>query len=401
MQTVSRAFSPLEGVRVLDFSSNIAGPYASMILAQLGADVIKVEPPGGDDSRGYASRINGASIVDRHVGAGKRGVVINLKDERGLRVALELAQRSDVLIQSMRPGVATRLGIGRDAVRELNPEILYYDLNAFGSGPSGRELPGYDPLVQAFSGIMAMTGHDGSPPVRCAPSIIDIGTGQWIALGIVAAILGRTRGQVVNTMETALVDTAFSAVGYQATAAYVTGARPPRAGSGNPIAAPYQCYEARDGFLLIAAPSQRLWEGVVRALQAPELLEDPRFTTVADRSAHREELEQAITAIMREHDTAVWAERFARERVPVGPVLGLEEAVTSEVSRERGTFQDCDGVPLVRLPWLADDEPIAWRHRAPALGEHTAEVLGELGYEPGEIESLIAGGALATPAPVS
>ncbi|HYF20778.1 MAG TPA: CoA transferase [Ramlibacter sp.] len=395
---MTASLQPLAGVRVADFSSNMAGPYGAMILAQLGADVVKVEAPAGDDARGWPPFVDGMSLTHRHMGAGKRGMVIDLRRPEGVDVARDLIARSDVVLQSMRPGVADRIGIGAAAARECNPDILYYDVNAFGSGPTGAAMPGYDPLVQAFSGIMQMTGHDDSPPTRCAPSIVDLGTGQWIAMGVMAALMAREKGQAVGRLETALVDTAFSVVPYQATAARLTGRRPPRAGSGNPIASPYQCYRAQDAELLIAAPSQRLWESVVRTLEAPHLLQDPRFADVAARSSHRRELQQAIEERLATADVDDWIPRFARAGVPVTRVSGLEQAVAGGIAAERGTFQESEGVPLVRLPWLADGRPLAWRRPAPRLGEHTLEVLRELGYAQDRIDHLLAGGAVVAAA---
>ena len=374
-------FAPLEGVRIVDFSTNMAGPYATMILAQLGADVIKVEAPSGDDARAWAPEIDGASIVHRHMNAGKRGIVLDLGTAAGREAALALAAKSDVLLQSMRPGVAERIGIGEEAVRAANPDILYYALNAFGAGPIGRSLPGYDPLVQAFTGIMRMNGHEGAPPVRCAPSVVDLGTGQWVAMGVLAAMLAKQRGQPVRSMETALVDTGFSLVAYQATAARMTGQRPGRAGSGNPIAAPYEVYPARDGDLMIAAPNQRLWERVAAVLGITALVDDARFATVADRSRNNAELTPAIAAALACEDVNVWVERLRAAGVPVTPVAGLEEAVRAEATAERRTFIELDGVPHVRLPWIADGQTVPWVRRAPRLSEHTAEVLQELGLE--------------------
>jgi crotonobetainyl-CoA:carnitine CoA-transferase CaiB-like acyl-CoA transferase len=392
---MTAALQPLAGVRVADFSSNMAGPYGAMILAQLGADVVKVEAPAGDDARGWPPFLHGMSLTHRHMGAGKRGIVVDLKRPEGVAVARDLMARSDVVLQSMRPGVADRIGIGAAAARERNPGVLYYDVNAFGSGPAGAGMPGYDPLVQAFSGIMQMTGHDDAPPTRCAPSIIDLGTGQWIAMGVLAALMARGRGQPVRQLETALVDTAFSVVPYQASAARITGQRPPRAGSGNPIASPYQCYRARDAELLIAAPSQRLWEAAVCTLEAPQLLQDPRFADVAARSSHRRELQEAIERCLATADVDDWIQRFTRAGVPVTRVSGLEQAVAGDIARERGTFQDSDGVPLVRLPWPAVGRPVPWQRPAPRLGEHTVQVLRELGYPQDRIEHLLAGGAVA------
>ena len=386
-------FAPLQGIRVLDFCTNIAGPFGAMILAQLGADVVKVESPGGDDSRGYASKVNDISVVHSYVNVGKRSVVIDLKQPEGHDAALRLIASADVVLQSMRPGTMDRLGLGQDAAREVNPEILYYDVNGFGAGAVGAPLPGYDPLVQAFTGIMEMNGFDDSPPTRCAPSVVDLGTGQWVAMGVMAALMARQAGQTVHAMETALVDTGFSLAAYQATSAYVSGKRPPRGGSGNPIAAPYQCYTTQDGYLLIAAANQRLWLAVTRALEAPALADDPRFETVADRSGHRNELEQEINAILRNRRTEEWLPRFRSERVPVGEVLGLEEAIRTEVAEERRTLQDSDGVPLVRLPWLADGQKVPWARPAPRLGEHTEQVLRELGYSAEQVTDLEADGA--------
>ena len=389
----SATFAPLGGVRIVDFSTNMAGPFATMILAQLGADVVKVEAPAGDDARAWAPDVDGASVVHRHMNAGKRGIVLDLGTPGGREAALALAARSDVLLQSMRPGVAERIGIGEDAVRTVNPDILYYALSAFGAGPVGRGLPGYDPLVQAFSGIMRMNGHDGAPPVRCAPSVIDLGTGQWIAMGVLAAMLAKHHGQPVRTMETALVDTAFSLVAYQATTARMTGQRPKRAGSGNPIAAPYEVYPARDGDLMIAAPNQRLWERVAEVLGISGLIVDPRFLTVAERSRNNNELTAAITAALAGEDVGIWVERLMAAGVPVTPVAGLEEAVLAEATTERGTFAELDGVPHVRLPWIADSVPIHLVGTAPRLGEHTIEVLRESGFDRAAINAMLRDGA--------
>ena len=385
---------PLAGVRIADFSSNMAGPYGAMILAQLGADVIKIEPPEGDDSRSWPPFVESVSLAHRHMGAGKRGMVIDLKKRQGVEVAMALIARSDVVLQSMRPGVAERIGIGQAAARAANPDVLYYDLSAFGNGATGKAMPGYDPLVQAFTGIMQMTGHAGSPPTRCAPSLVDLGSGQWIAMGVLAALMARQKGQPVCSLDTALVDTAFSVIPYQATAAKLSGKRPPKAGSGNPIAAPYQCYHARDAEILIAAPSQRLWEAVVKALDAPALAADQRFATVSLRTQNLLALEEMLNGILQTLDVDTWIERFTRAGVPVTRVSGLEQAVVSEVAHERGTFIDLDGVPLVRLPWLADGQPIQWRRPAPELGEHSAEILAELGYGGQQTADLLASGAV-------
>ncbi|MBX9609674.1 MAG: CoA transferase [Gammaproteobacteria bacterium] len=384
---------PLEGVRIVEFSGSIAGPSATMILAQLGADVIKVEAPAGDDARAWPPHVGDRSVVFRQMCAGKRGIVLDLKQPLAVEIALELCDGAAVVMQTMRPGVAERMGIGEGAVRARNADVLYVDMNAFGTGPVGAAMPGYDPMVQAFSGIMAMTGHDGAPPTRCAPSLIDLGTGQWLAMGILAAVMAKFRGQPVQRLETALVDTAFSVVSYQATDALMTGQRPPRAGSGNPIAAPYQCYAARDGEFLLAAANERLWQRVLDVLDAPALRADPRFVSAVERSRHRVALEAELNARFAEASVDEWIGKLADAGVPATRVYGLEEAVVSEVARERRTFQDCDGVPHVRLPWLVDDEPLPAPAPAPRLGQHTREVLRELGWAEARIDAAFACGA--------
>lgn len=390
-------FRPLDGVRVIEFSSSIAGPLSTMILAQLGADVVKVEPPEGDDARGWPPHIGDRSVVYRNMSVGKRGVVIDLKQAEGVDVALALTRSASVVLQSMRPGVADRLGIGATAVRERNPEVIYYDMNAFGTGPVGRAMPGYDPMAQAFSGIMEMTGHDGSPPTRCAPSLIDLGTGMWIAMGVLAAVLAKQRGQSVHSMETALVDTAFSAVCYQATTALMTGARPPRAGSGNPIAAPYQCYEASDAPFMLAAGNQKIWLRLVAVLEAPELAQDPRFTTGTLRSEHRHALETELNARFAKSTADDWVATLSAAGIPATRVYGLEQAVVSDIARERRTFAESEGVPLVRLPWLIDGEPLPWSSPAPVFGQHTREVLREAGFADDRIDRLVASGTVREP----
>ena len=330
---------------------------------------------------------------------GKRNVVIDLKHRQGAEVALTLAQSAQVVLQTMRPGVADRLGIGAAAVRTRNPDVIYYDMNAFGTGPVGRGMPGYDPLAQAFAGIMEMTGHEGSPPTRCAPSLIDLGTGMWIAMGVLAAVLAGERGQKVRSMETALVDTAFSVVCYQATTALMTGERPPRAGSGNPIAAPYQCYEASDAPFMLAAANQKLWAKVVKILDAPELLEDARFANGTLRSTNRYALETELNLRFANSTADDWVARFSADGIPATRVYGLEQAVVSDIARERRTFAESDGVPLVRLPWLVDGEPIPWSSPAPALGQYTREVLRESGFSDERIDALVASGAVREAVP--
>ena len=394
MQRESSQIQPLAGVRVADFSSNMAGPFGAMILAQLGADVIKIEPPQGDDAREWPPFVHGVSATHRHMNAGKRGMIIDLKKQEGVDVALALIARSDVLLQSMRPGVAERIGIGKAAALARNPDLLYYELSAFGDGPRGAAMPGYDPLVQAFTGIMQMTGHEGSPATRCAPSIIDLSSGQWIAMGVLAAMLARQKGSTITSMQTALVDTAFNLVPHQAMNARVTGKRPAKSGSGNTIAAPYQCFSAADGEILVAAPSDRLWRALLQAIDASGLADEAAFSSNSARVKNVRELEIKLNAIFAKRDVQAWIERLTAAGVPAARVAGLEESVKGAIADERQTFIENDGAPLVRLPWLIDGKSVPWKRAAPKLGEHTVEILKELGFRDGETDRLIESGAV-------
>ena len=241
-----------------------------------------------------------------------------------------------------------------------------------------------------------MNGHDGTPPSRCAPSVIDLGTGQWIAMAVLAALLATQKGHAVKRIETALLDTAFALVPYQATTARMTGQRPKRAGSGNPIAATYQTYTIGDDMLLIAAPSQRLWERLVAVLGSPQLLSDSRFTTVADRSANSQVLDQEITRLLTAGTADDWMARLKEAGIPVTRVAGLEQAVRSEIARERGTFVKSEDVPLVRLPWLVDGGAVPWARPVPHLGEHKVEILRELNYDDAAVAGLLRDGAVRT-----
>ena len=394
-------FLPLEGTRVLDVTTSIAGPFCAEILAALGADVVKVERPDtGDDGRAWGPPFwNGESAMFLSVNAGKRSLAVSLRDERGREVVLRLAERADIFLQSLRPGLAERLGFGPDVVRERNPRLVYCSVGAYGRvGPLSHE-PGYDALMQAAGGLMSMTGEPGRSGVRAGSSLIDMGTGMWSALGIVSALLERERTGEGSTVDTSLYETALSYVGYHLVGYLADGTIPTRQGTVFPMVAPYQVFPTRDCELMIAGGNDRLFASICDAVNLPELASDDRFRTNPERVRNREQLVAILSDRLRERDTAEWHGLLTRAGVPAAPVADVEDVVAAEQTQALGMLQPLahPRIPDLRLaaiPLSFDRERAQHRLPPPLVGEHTAEVLREAGYADEEIAELAAGGVV-------
>ena len=381
----------LTGVRVVEVGSNIAGPLAGMILGDLGADVIKIEDPvAGDDTRSLAPMVDGESTVFRSFNRGKRSVALDLRSPGGRAAALRIAAAADVVIQNLRPGVVERLGVGFDAVSTANDRVIYCSISAFGPGALGAKMPGYDALVQAYSGIMASTGHpgegDGGGPVRVSSSLVDISTGVWAALGILAALLRRATVAGPQYIEPALLDTALTLMGHQVTSSFLTGEAPERLGSGSPSFSPYQAYRASDDWVFVAAGSNRLFAKLCGQLGCPELATDDRFAAPAGRTAHRDVLNKELQDRFQTAPLADWLARLGAAGVPACPVHDLPAALASPVTAERGLLLD----GFLRLPVDAAGRP-AFRP-PPRLGQDTGAVLAEVGLAQCEIDELVGSG---------
>lgn len=392
---VTTQFEPLADIRVLDLTSSLAGPHCTEILGALGADVVKVErPEGGDDTRSWGPPFwDGEGTLFLAANANKRSLVLRLSDPRGREALLRLADRSDVFIQSLRPGLAERSGFGPEEVRARNPRLVYCSIGAFGRVGPLRDAPGYDPLIQAASGIMSVTGEPGGEPVRVGASLVDHMTGMWAALGIVAALGERAETGVGRVVDTSLYETALGLMSYHLTGYVASGTPPGRLGTEFPLIAPYQAFATADGHVMVAATNDRLFSALCDALDLAGVPEDARFATNPARVENRVALTDLLAARFAAAPTVTWLERLGAAGVPAAPVQDVA-AVLRHPQTEALEMLETELRALA--PALSvDGARVRNRKRAPALGEHTREVLAEAGYSEEEVAALAASGVIA------
>lgn len=374
------------GLRVLDLGTNIAAPFAAMILGDMGADVVKVERlPVGDDTRALPPYWNGDATVFLAMNRNKRSVLLDIKTDEGRAALWKLIESADVVVESFPPGLAAKLGLSFEDLRTRNPRIVLCSVSAFGDGPIGAAMPGYDALVQAVSGLMSFTGPAQSAPVRLAPSVLDLTTGMWGLIGIMAALTRRAAGGGAAHVRPSLLDSAFTLMCHQVLGFNATGELPRKLGSGAPSAAPYRVFEAADGGFMLATASDAQFSRLCATLGLNDLPMDARFSTTAARLAHRDELDELLAGVFRREPLAVWLDRLGAAGISAGRVNDLRQALALPVVAERALFvaandarQPTD-LQLLRLPIDPDGSGI--RTRAPALGAHTEEVLREVGMD--------------------
>lgn len=387
--------NPLNGTLVVDLSQNVAGPYCTQILGDLGAEVIKVERPGkGDEARSWAPPYWGEEAATfLSFNRNKRSLALDLKGPGALDILRRLVGKADVLVQSFRARVVEELGLGYEQAKALNPRIVYCSITAYGTRGPLKDLPGYDPLMQAYGGLMSINGHPGQPPARVGTSIVDMGTGMWAALGILAALRERDRTGQGSHVITALYDTALAWIPYQMMNYLASGEAPLPQGSGTPMIAPYEAFPTADGHLMIAAPSDALFGKVCEALGIPEVARDPRFAGNPNRVRNRKALFDLLSEVTRRETAGQLLPRLLAAGVTAAPIKTIDRVVVDPQTEASGMLPPMPHprIPdfrVVALPIQWDGERPSARRVPPKLGEHTDEILSELGYTPPEIERL-------------
>lgn len=371
---------PLEGLTAYEFGSNVAGPFAGSILAELGATLIKVERPEGDDARVWGPPFadDGTATIFHALNRNKRSITVDLKDPAALdALKQKIAADGDIVVQNMRPGAMRKLGLDSDTLLALNPRMIVCNLHAFGASGPLKDRPGYDALMQAFGGIMSVTGEEGRPPVRCGISVIDMGTGMWCAIGILSALLRRGVTGKGGVVDAALFETAVQWMTFYSADMQVTGKSPTRHGSGVRGIAPYEAFECDDGYQIVAASNDRLFFKLADALGHPEWKSDPRFATNPQRDAHRVELKTMLTGIFLREPRAHWQAILDAAGVPSAPTQTTEEVLAHPQTIASGMMQKLAGYPLslIGMPLQFDGNRPGLRSSAPALGEANDEIL--------------------------
>jgi crotonobetainyl-CoA:carnitine CoA-transferase CaiB-like acyl-CoA transferase len=376
---------PLDGILVADFSRVLAGPLATMTLADLGADVVKVERPGaGDDTRSWGPPyVEEGATYYLGLNRGKRSVALDLADPADLALARELAARADVLVESFRPGTMSRLGLDLDELRREHPRLVTCTISAFGTGEAARALPGYDLLLQAMGGIMSVTGDPDGLPTKTGTALVDMLCGLFAANGILAALRARDRDGAGQHVEVSLLDTSLAGLLNLASGYLNAGVVPGRMGNDHPSIVPYGTYEAADGPFALAVGSDGLFARLCRELGRPDLAEDERFATNTARLQHRDELGEQLGAAFAAAGAAEWVARLRAAGVPAGPVNDVAQAFAFAASLDLEPVDETGGVRTVRSPVRMDRTPVRVQRRPPRLDEHGDDIRSWLRGEPG------------------
>ena len=394
--------SPLAGFRILDLSRVLAGPFCTMLLGDLGAEVIKIERPGtGDDTRAWGPPfVSGESAYYLCANRNKKSLTVNLKSAAGQEIIRRLARVSDVLVENFKVGELAQLGLGYDHLKALNPGLVYCSITGYGQTGPDSDLPGYDFIIQGRGGVMSITGEPAGEPMKVGVAIADITAGLFAANAIQAALLARVRTGRGQAIDIALLDTQVAWLANVASNYLVSGQRPGRFGNAHPTIVPYQSFPAREGFFCLAVGNDGQWQKLCRLLGRPELAVDPRFATNPARVQHRDVLIPMLQEVFVTQDSAFWLREIAAAGIPCGPVQTIDQVFADPqvLARDMVWTVPHPAVGEVRLtgsPLKLSETPVAYRTHPPLLGEHTDEVLTALlGYAPEEVARLRAEGAV-------
>ncbi|GAB6171586.1 CaiB/BaiF CoA-transferase family protein [Paradesulfitobacterium aromaticivorans] len=392
---------PLAGIKVLELARTLAGPYCSMLLADMGADVLKVEQPGiGDETRGFTPpSLAGESCYYLSLNKNKKGITLNLKTEEGKQIVKELVKEADVLIENFRTGTMEKMGLGYDVLKEINPRLIYCAVSGFGRTGPLKDEPAYDLVMQAFGGLMSVTGEADRPPVKVGFSIVDLTTGMYACIGTLLALWVREKTGKGQLVEASLLESIVSLQTYLAQNVMATGKVPGRLGSGHPSLVPYQVFETKDGYVIIAVPNDGLWLKMCDALGLDNLRDHPKFAVNANRVKHRDELVGLITEFTRSQTTEDISKRLKEAGVPGGPINNIAEVLAEPQVIHRELIQEIEHptigtLKMLGIPIKLSETPGSIRMAPPTLGQNNNEVLSRLGYTAEEIAALMNKGVI-------
>jgi crotonobetainyl-CoA:carnitine CoA-transferase CaiB-like acyl-CoA transferase len=389
--------APLHGIKVIDLTRVMTGPYCTMMLGDLGADVIKIEQPGkGDDTRLWGPPfVEGEASYFLTVNRNKRSIALDLKSDGGREVLWRLVEEADVLVENFSPGTIDRLGFGYDAVHERNPALVFASISGFGQTGPSRSRTAYDLIVQGMSGIMSVTGEEGGMPTKLGVPIADIGAGMFAAYAIAAALLGRERDpeHLGQKIDTSMLGGQVAMLTYQAGIHFTTGETPGLIGNRHPIITPYDTFPTADGYVNIAVGNDAIWARFCGALDLASERDDPRFRTNADRSAHRSELYPILYDVIGRYTTAAMVAILDKAAVPCGPINDVAEVIADPQLKDQHLVRTAPHatlgeVQLTGMPYHFDGAAPEIRHGPPTLGQHSRELLAELGFVEGDIDAL-------------
>jgi crotonobetainyl-CoA:carnitine CoA-transferase CaiB-like acyl-CoA transferase len=391
---------PLEGVRVLDLTNVMAGPYCSMVLGDLGAEVIKLENPEGDSTRKFEPKVNNESYCFAVLNRNKKSISLDLKDARGKEILLRLAARSDIMMENFRPGVVKKLGIDYESVKQVNASILYASISGFGqTGPYGRK-GGFDIIAQGMSGVMMMTGYPGGRPAKVGIAMNDIACGVTTLYGLLGAYIGKLRHGQGQYLETSLLEAGLAWSIWEFGAYMGGGELPTATGTRHRRSAPYQAFRSSDGYVTVGASGDKLWQAfVTQVVEQPQWLQDPRYATNPLRVRNADALQEQIEAILATRPTAHWVEKLDAAGVPGGPVYTFDQTLRDPQVLHRQMVYDIEhptigAMKTLGLPLKSTGALTSIRQPAPLLGQHSRDILRGLGYTDGDTQALIEQGVV-------